>query len=209
MDNTYCRLQLITLSLTVIAYPALAGQLTTKETDSPKRAALRRLAEQGDVLAQTMLGDSLRCGDAALRVLSRTTERCDSREAAIWLRIAADRGDSLAQTYLGNLYKLGEGVLQDHEAAAMWYRKSAEQNGDGAFHLGLCYRDGIGVQRDLIEAHKWLNIANVQAQGGGDMYRQTVAEALKGVETQMSQAQLTTAQRRARMWLEAYRRKAQ
>ena len=40
--------------------------------------------------------------------------------------------------------------------AAQWYRKSAEQgDADAQCKLGLCYEDGRGVVKDMVEAEKW------------------------------------------------------
>ncbi len=46
-----------------------------------------------------------------------------------------------------------------------WYRKAAEQNeAKAAYALGLCYADGDGVPRDLVEAYEWLAIAAARGQ---------------------------------------------
>ena len=74
------------------------------------------LAEQGDKVAQTNVGEIFEKG------LGITP---DYVAAAQWYRKAAEQGYSRAQINLGFLYEKGLGVKQDPVKALNWYRKAA------------------------------------------------------------------------------------
>jgi TPR repeat protein len=73
---------------------------------------------------------------------------------------------------------------------------SANQTTDagGCFALGMMYSAGVGVSIDLIEAHKWFNIAAMRGHGEAARLRREIAE-------QMADAEIGRAQRAARDWL--------
>jgi TPR repeat protein len=65
------------------------------------------------------------------------------------------------------------------------------------FDLGVAYSTGShGVDCDLIEAHKWFNLAAVAGHDEAALCRHDVAE-------EMSAREIAEAQRRAREWLRA------
>ena len=63
------------------------------------------------------------------------------------------------------------------------------------------YANGLGVPKDLVEAHKWRNLA--ASRSTGDAQRR-YAEARDAMAKQMTPAQLTEAQRLAREWQAAF-----
>jgi hypothetical protein len=70
------------------------------------------------------------------------------------------------------------------------------------FDLGVAYSTGShGAPIDLIEAHKWFNLAAV---GGYD----DAAQCRADVADEMTAREIAEAQRRAREWLGAGNRKA-
>ena len=70
------------------------------------------------------------------------------------------------------------------------------------FDLGVAYSTGSdGVECDLVEAHKWFNLAAVAGHEEAQMCRADVAE-------EMSAREIAEAQRRAREWIAASTRKA-
>ena len=70
------------------------------------------------------------------------------------------------------------------------------------FDLGVAYSTGShGVECDLIEAHKWFNLAAV---AGYDEAAQCRAD----ISDEMTAREISEAQRRAREWLGASTRKA-
>lgn len=75
---------------------------------------------------------------------------------------------------------------------------------DALFELGLTYstgRGGIGV--DLIEAHKWFNLAALSGSTRGQECRAEIA-------LEMTAREIAEAQRQARAWLSScgYQRRA-
>ncbi len=79
---------------------------------------------------------------------------------------------------------------------------AARGDGDAAYDLGICYQTGTaGVAVDLIEAHKWFNLAAVTGMAAAQDARAEVASA-------MSARQIATAQAAARAWLGSMQQRA-
>jgi len=70
----------------------------------------------------------------------------------------------------------------------------AKPSGDDLFELGMIYSAGIDVRQDLVEAHKWFNLAAIRGNSSAASYRQEVAR-------EMTAADVAAAQRAAREWL--------
>jgi hypothetical protein len=69
-------------------------------------------------------------------------------------------GNASAQHNLGFMYEKGYGVPRNPAIAANWYQKSANQGYPaGQLALGRLYFEGDGLQRDLVEAYKWMYLA--------------------------------------------------
>lgn len=100
-----------------------------------------KAAEQGNAMAQTILGAIYRYGNGVPQ---------DYRQAVSWYRKAAEQGSAEAQFNLGNLYRYGRGVSVDCEEAVSWYRKAAEQGyAEAQFNLGIMYATGEGITASL------------------------------------------------------------
>jgi len=70
------------------------------------------------------------------------------------------------------------------------------------FDLGIAYSTGShGVDCDLIEAHKWFNLAAVSGHEESQACRADISE-------EMTAREIAEAQRRAREWIAATSRKA-
>ncbi|HWU01607.1 MAG TPA: hypothetical protein VN222_02610 [Novosphingobium sp.] len=81
---------------------------------------------------------------------------------------------------------------------------SAAAQGDlsAYFDLGVAYSTGShGVAADLVEAHKWFNLAAVSGIIEAQHCRAEIAE-------EMTAREIAEAQRRARQWLNDTRRRA-
>lgn len=74
---------------------------------------------------------------------------------------------------------------------------SATTAADTLYELGLMYCTGRGREMDLIEAHKWFNLAAMR--GNRDARRQRVE-----IATEMTRSEISRAQRLAREWLSAH-----
>ena len=113
-------------ALAVAALPTLAAGQDSSLLET------RRLAEQGDAIAQSILGFMYANGEGVPE---------DDAEAVRWFRMAAEQGDATAQSNLGFMYANGEGVPENDAEAVRWYRMAAEQ-GDvlAQYNLGAHVR---------------------------------------------------------------------
>jgi uncharacterized protein len=73
------------------------------------------------------------------------------------------------------------------------YSAQGDQS-DALFELGLSYCTGRDGTVDLIQAHKWFNIAAIRGNDEAKRYRSEVA-------SDMSKAEIIRAQKLAREWL--------
>ena len=77
-----------------------------------------------------------------------------------------------------------------------------EGDTDAYYDLGVAFSTGShGVGCDLIEAHKWFNLAAVAGHAEAQMCRADISE-------EMTAREIAEAQRRARQWLSQSIRKA-
>ena len=82
-----------------------------------------------------------------------------------------------------------------------WIADAAEGDADALYELGVAYSTGTaGIEVDLIEAHKWFNLAALTGSGEAQSCRAEVAE-------EMSAREIAEAQRQARAWLAATARR--
>lgn len=65
---------------------------------------------------------------------------------------------------------------------------------DALFELGLIYCTGRDVDVDLVEAHKWFNLAAMRGNEEAKQYRSDLSR-------EMSKGDVALAQKRAREWL--------
>lgn len=70
-------------------------------------------------------------------------------------------------------------------------------NAGDCFDCGMAYSAGAGVTIDLVEAHKWFNIAASRGHGDAARLRREIAEL-------MSDSEIGQAQRAARDWLKSH-----
>jgi TPR repeat protein len=222
------------LLLIVLSLVSLAGGCSKEpatQTGASAKAATKippnfeqttRAAEQGDAVAQNLLGEML---------LKRDGAPADTKAAADWFRKSADQGNVLAQFNLGPLFEAGQGVPFDYARAAEWYRKAAEQGlaaaqyslaamyvyargverndaealrwldraaqqGDALaqFAMGERCRTGTGVSKDLVEAYKWFTLASGQNVSDA-------ATLLNEIKAQMNRDQIAEGRKQARQFV--------
>ncbi|RHW17614.1 hypothetical protein D1610_09175 [Sphingomonas gilva] len=97
---------------------------------------------------------------------------------------------------MGNSFKSAQFLIESRLADA------AAGDADALFDLGVAYSsgsDGVGV--DLIEAHKWFNLAALNGDVRAQEWRAEIAD-------EMSAREIAEAQRQARAWLGATVRRA-
>ena len=145
-----------------------------------------KLAQQGDVRAQTTLGLMYSRGYGVKK---------DPQAAHRWWSFAAAANDPGAQYNLGLSFANGDGVAQDYARAAQWYDKAAQRTHVQAQHnLGLLYHEGTGVAKDPVRAYFWVKVAALQ---GDDLSQET----LKKVAAGMSPDQIREAEAQAGEWM--------
>lgn len=97
---------------------------------------------------------------------------------------------------MGNSLKSAQFLIDSRIADA------ARGNNDALYDLGVCYSTGTrGVAIDLIEAHKWFNLAAVGGIEAAQDARADIAE-------DMTAREIATAQAAARAWLGMTRARA-
>ena len=74
---------------------------------------------------------------------------------------------------------------------------AARGNADALYDLGMAYSTGSsGVEVDLIEAHKWFNLAALNGSEAAMMCRADISD-------DMTAREIAEAQRQARAWLQS------
>lgn len=91
---------------------------------------------------------------------------------------------------------------QDDLLIATCLAAAAAGDSEAAYTLGVAYSTGShGVPCDLIEAHKWFNLAAVKGHAEAQMCRADVSD-------EMTAREIAEAQRRAREWISQTTRRA-
>ncbi len=82
------------------------------------------------------------------------------------------------------------------DMSAFDLREAAAAGGapDALFELGLRYCAGREVELDLVQAHKWFNLAALRGNTEARRYRAEIA-------SELTKVQVARAQRLAREWL--------
>ena len=90
---------------------------------------------------------------------------------------------------MGNSLKSAAFLIQSRLAEA------AAGDADALYELGVAYSTGThGMEVDLIEAHKWFNLAALNGSGLAQQCRADISE-------EMTAREIAEAQRQARAWL--------
>jgi uncharacterized protein len=83
-----------------------------------------------------------------------------------------------------------------------WLADAAQGDADALYELGVAYSTGTaGTEVDLVEAHKWFNLAALNGSSEAQSCRAEIAD-------EMSAREIAEAQRQARAWLAATARRA-
>lgn len=87
--------------------------------------------------------------------------------------------------------RVGEG---EGPSVETWLSGAEQGRVDALYNLGLVYSTGQGVPVNLIEAHKWFNLAAMRGSPDARECRASLAQ-------EMNPEQIAEAQRQAREWL--------
>ncbi len=94
---------------------------------------------------------------------------------------------------MGNSLKSAQFLIESR------MREAARGDTDALYDLGMVYASGAqGAVVDLIEAHKWFNLAAMSGSSAAQACRAEVAD-------EMSAAEIAAAQKAARAWLQTGR----
>ncbi len=97
---------------------------------------------------------------------------------------------------MGNSFKSAEFLMESRIADA------ARGDMNALFDLGIAYSTGSGgVDVDMIEAHKWFNLAALKGSEEAMMCRADISD-------DMTAREIAEAQRQARAWLQSTERRA-
>ena len=86
------------------------------------------------------------------------------------------------------------GALEDVQS---WLAAAREGRVEALYNLGLLYSTGQGVKVDLVEAHKWFNLAAMRGNEDARARRASLAQEMRPEE-------IAEAQRQARQWLQTH-----
>ncbi len=124
----------------------------------------------------------------------------DNKKAFNYFKQAANQGYSLAQKEVGLMLYEGKGAPQDYDLALRYLVKAANQGDvDAQMNLGrlLSNLKTKGAPINLIQAHKWYNIAT--AYGNEEIRKQAIKER-DNLTIQMTHAEVLEAQKLASEW---------
>lgn len=71
---------------------------------------------------------------------------------------------------------------------------SEDSPADEIYRIGLVYAEGIGVEADIVAAHKWFNLAAARGLSAAK-------DARKEISEQMTTSEIAEAQKAARDWM--------
>lgn len=98
--------------------------------------------------------------------------------------------------HMGNSLKSAAFLMESRLAEA------AFADADALYELGIAYSSGAGgIDVDLIEAHKWLNLAALSGSIEAQEMRAEISE-------EMTAREIAEAQKKARAWLVLTQRRA-
>jgi TPR repeat protein len=160
--------------------------------DFDKAAVLfRKVAPAGNNYARSVFGTRSRPQSAVPSAAAQGTQSAPS--------LPPPRGTSTGEkkTQAGT----NGGLFQQYLAAA--------ERGDGnaQSQVAYMYAVGLGVKRDLIEAHKWANLSASRLAPGN--VRDASIANRNAAAAKLSPGDILKAQQRARDWMEAFQQKQQ
>lgn len=84
----------------------------------------------------------------------------DRQQSLYWTAKLADFGDVAAAMELVRIYATGDSVAKDDKIAFAWALKAAKQDSvDAYLFLGNAREQGLGAEKNPVEAYKWFNLA--------------------------------------------------
>jgi TPR repeat protein len=123
------------------------NEYSLKNQEASAYSALKVLAERGDPVSESKLGDHFAKG----LVVS-----IDLAKSFYWHLKAANHGVPYSQYVVGDYYSNGVGVKRDDVEAFRWTLKAAKSGECSAIsNVSLMYSNGIGVLIEAERAYYW------------------------------------------------------
>jgi TPR repeat protein len=120
-------------------------------------------------------------------------------EALEGLLPLANAGNARAQAEVAAIYHYGLVSGKNFPKALDYYTRAAsQQNVDGMLGLAVMNALGQGYAKNMIEAYKWLLLAQERLPPG--IERDRVGGALESFREEMTSGEVETAESRARTW---------
>ena len=117
----------------------------------------------------------------------------DYKNAIIEFSKLADKGDHVAMVALGNMHYRGKGVDLDYQKALDWWMKAYELgNPDAISNIAVLYRDGKGVEKNLMIAYDIFLLIQLKNIGGPEIQIRNNSNIIKTI-AQMQQHQIQEA----------------
>lgn len=149
--------------LNLFIFALLVGCSSFHSSPNSEFENLKSAAEQGDIRAQSQMGDAYLFGEFDLNV--------DYKQALNWYQKAADQNDAKSQYNLAIMYLNGYGAKKDVSKSVEYYRKSALQgDADSQLQLGIRYLNGEGVEKNIQTAKEWFQKAKLSGNQEADIY---------------------------------------
>ena len=88
-------------------------------------------------------------------------------------------------------YSLGKACFDEekYDEAITWFSEASEMgHGDATYHLGLCYKDGLGVEKDADKSMEYFRLAaeqgssEAQAEVNNYEFQKDIDETLENIE---------------------------
>jgi hypothetical protein len=188
---------------------ALLGALTPASADpnwlDARHANMRRYYEIAHKPPPTLLEikTAAEKGDpeAQMELAELYESRLDYANALSWYRKAGDHGYTNAQFNAAEMLLNGRpgnancphGIVADANEAVAWLGRAANLGHAAAqATLGSCYRDGVSVNQDLIEAFKWFALASRQTNAVAQKALQELTLKLRSDEIAVGQSRADT-----------------
>ena len=111
----------------------------------------------------------------------------------------ANAGNARAQAEVATIYHYGLVSGKNFQKALDYYNRAAsQQNVDGMLGLAVMNALGQGYATNMIEAYKWLLLAQERMPPG--LERDRVGGAMESFREEMTSGEVETAEWRARTW---------
>ena len=125
--------------------------------------------------------------------------------AAEWApRHSGNLSNPRTQSDIGEAYSEGSSLVQNFSLALKWWRKAGEMGvSEAQYNLGMAYWNGEGVPQDLVTAHVWFGLSELDIfdDGARTLFNPSGMDCLEEIEELLTPDQLTEARRRAADWM--------